>query len=269
MAHAVFAGIAELQGVDRLIPVAAGPVGVGIEAGHKALGAVQLQLGLEGRLLIPLHQGGRLLALVGEKERHGHGAAGIALAGGCRAAMPAEMQAVAVGPGPAGEAPGGGDLAVAEGQRVLAGGAPPALLLAPLLRGVVAPAGDQLQLCAGRQQHAHADGGGEQLGPGRARLAAAAVIARSWPVLAVGLFWLAQVHPIGAGEVVVGRVVALQRQIGVAGHQEAGGIPAAGQPIEGFRGQTLALGAEGLQHPLARPDQLQFQGGDQLAAHLG
>jgi hypothetical protein len=187
VAHAVLAGIAELQGIDRFIPVAAGTASVGIKPCHEALRTAQLQLGLEGRLLIALHQCDGLLALIGEKERDGHGAGVIALAGWCRAAMPAQLQAVAVGPGASGEAFAPGDLAVAEGQRFLAGDALPALGVVVAKAHVVAPAGDQLQLPAGRQQHAHADRGGEQLGPGRAGFAVAAVVAGSRFVLGVGL----------------------------------------------------------------------------------
>ncbi|MEB3255551.1 MAG: hypothetical protein VKJ05_04090, partial [Synechococcaceae cyanobacterium] len=44
----------------------------------------------------------------------------------------------------------------------------------------------------------------------------------------VGFFRFAQVHPIGGSEIVVGRVVALQRQIDFGGHQEASGVPTAG-----------------------------------------
>jgi len=61
--------------------------------------------------------------------------------------MPAQMQAVAVGPGPAGEAPVGGDLAMAEGQRLLAGNALPDLRVGVGALGkpyVIAPTGDQL-----------------------------------------------------------------------------------------------------------------------------
>ena len=68
---------------------------------------------------------------------------------------------------------------------------------------------------------------------------------------------------------VVGCVVTLQRQIGFGRHQETGGVPTAGQSIEGFCFNALTISAQGLQHPLGRSDQLQFQGGDQLAAHLG
>jgi len=48
VSHAELAGVAELQGIDGLIPVAAGPAGVGIKPCHEALGAAQLQLRLKG-----------------------------------------------------------------------------------------------------------------------------------------------------------------------------------------------------------------------------
>ena len=208
VAHAVFTGVTELEGIDGFIPVAACAAGVGVEPRHETLGTAQLQLGLEGRALVAFNQGDGLLALVGEEEGDCHGAGGIALAGRCRAAMPTQIQAVAVRPEPAGEALGGGDLAMAEGQRLLAWSALPALLLtgSALFSGdacrsvgvgalgksdVVAPGGDQMQIATWRQQHAHADGRGEQLRLGRTRFAAAAVITGSWFVLAVGLFGFA------------------------------------------------------------------------------
>lgn len=95
VADAVFTGIAKLQGIDALIPVAAIAAGLGIEAGHETLGAAELELGLEGGILVALHQGGGLLAalaaLIGEKQRDGHGARGIALVIRRQAAMPAQV----------------------------------------------------------------------------------------------------------------------------------------------------------------------------------
>ena len=113
MAYAKFAGISKLQGIDSLVPVAARSAGVGIKPRHESLGANKFQLGLEGRLLIAFHQGDSFLALIGEEKRDRYGAEGIALAGGSRATVPAQMQSVAVGPRLACKAPVSGDFEVA------------------------------------------------------------------------------------------------------------------------------------------------------------
>jgi hypothetical protein len=64
-----------------------------------SLGAVQVELSLEGGVLIALHQRGGLGALVGEEQRDGHGAGLIALAHWSGPAVPVEPQAIAVRPG--------------------------------------------------------------------------------------------------------------------------------------------------------------------------
>ena len=116
LADAVFTGIAELQGIDALIPVASVSVGLGIEARHEALGAVELDLGLEGGILIAFDEGGGLLAtlaaLVGEKHRDRQRAGRVVLLIRRQAAMPLQVEAAAVGPFPFAEALGVGDLAV-------------------------------------------------------------------------------------------------------------------------------------------------------------
>jgi hypothetical protein len=85
-------------------------------------------------------------------------------------------------------------------------------------------------------------------------------------VLAAGPALIDPIHP---GEVIVGRVVTAQGEVGGGRNEKTGDVPAAGQAIERFSLQPLAIGCEGLEHPLGGPDQLQLQGGHQLATHLG
>ena len=191
MADAVFAGIAELEGIDALIPVAAIAAGLGIEAWHETLGAAELKLGLEGGILVAFHQGGGLLAalaaLIGDKQRDGHGARGITLTIRHQAAMPAEVEPATVGPFEVAKAAGVSDLAVGEQQRLLAWRALPGLFVACSTSGsigvgafgelgVIAPAGDQLQLTTGRQEDADADRGRQELRLGGTAIAGAAII---------------------------------------------------------------------------------------------
>ena len=244
MADAVFAGIAELEGIDALIPVAAIAAGLGIEAWHETLGAAELKLGLEGGILVAFHQGGGLLAalaaLIGDKQRDGHGARGITLTIRHQAAMPAEVEPATVGPFEVAKAAGVSDLAVGEQQRLLAWRALPGLFVACSTSGsigvgafgelgVIAPAGEQLQLTTRGQHHADPNRGGQELGLGGARFSRATVVtSASGLVGLVSAAGLTQVNTIGGGEVVVGCVVAAQRKVGVGGNQEAGGVPAAG-----------------------------------------
>ena len=69
--------------------------------------------------------------------------------------------------------------------------------------------------------------------------------------------------------VIVGRVVTAQEEVGGGRNEKTGDVLAAGQAIERFSLQPLASACKGLEHPLGGLDQLQFQGGHQLGAHLG
>ena len=75
-----------------------------------------------------------------------------------------------------------------------------------------------------------------------------------------------EIHP---GEVVVGRVITAQGEVGVGGNEKAGDVPATGQAIERFCLQSLALSSKRVENPLGGADQVQLQGGHQLATHLG